>query len=182
MLELDLHPYRISRLSDRDAALVQDLYERCSDYHELEEGTPTRPGAAGHLLTSLPPGKTPADKHVLGVHAPEGDLVGVLDLIQDFPGEREWWLGLLMIDPAARAAGLGTRLCREFERAIAAGGGTAIYLGVLEHNHHAERFWRRLGFAELRRQDYTSASGHASRVVVMRRDLTGQQDAANLRG
>lgn len=180
MLELDLHPCRISRLSDRDAAHVQDLYERCSDYHQLEEGGPTRPGAAEHLLTSLPPGKTAADKYVLGVHSPEGGLLGVLDLIQDFPGEREWWLGLLMLDPAARAAGLGTRLFHALERAVAAEGGTAIYLGVLEHNARAERFWRRLGFVELRRQDYTSAAGHPSRVIVMRHGLIGQQ-AADLR-
>lgn len=180
MLELNLLPYRSSCLDHHDAALVQDLYERCSDYHELEEGIPTRPGAAEHLLTRLPPGKTPADKHVLGLHAPDGDLVGVLDLIQDFPGAREWTLGLLMIDPATRAAGLGTRLFHALERAIAAPGGTAIYLGVLEHNVRAERFWRRLGFVELRRQDYTSASGHLSRVIVMRYGLTGQQ-ATDLR-
>lgn len=174
MLELDLPPYRSSYLDHHDAALVQDLYERCSDYHELEEGMPTRPGAGEHLLTSLPPGKTTADKHVLGLHAPEGDLVGVLDLIQDLPGEREWCLGLLMIDPTARAAGLGTRIFHALERAVAAAGGTAIYIGVLEHNARAERFWRRLGFAELRRQDYSSALGHPSRLIVMRYDLTGQ--------
>lgn len=38
----------------------------------------------------------------------------------------------------------------------------AIYLGVLEHNAAAERFWRRHGFAELRRQP-----GLESRVIVM---------------
>jgi hypothetical protein len=38
---------------------------------------------------------------------------------------------------------------------------------VLEHNASAERFWRRHGFAELRRQPYTANSGHASRVIVM---------------
>ncbi|HYR10619.1 MAG TPA: GNAT family N-acetyltransferase [Longimicrobium sp.] len=150
---------------------MQDLYERCSDYHELEEGIPTRAGAGEHLLTSLPPGKTPADKHVLGVHAPQGGLVGVLDLIHDYPGEGDWWIGLLMLDPSARAAGLGTRLFRALEGAIAAAGGTAIHLCVLEHNARAERFWRSLGFTELRRQPHTSASGHASRVIVMRYGL-----------
>jgi GNAT superfamily N-acetyltransferase len=172
MLQLDLPPYRITRLDDGDAALVQDLYERCSDYHELAEGIPTRAGAAEHLLTSLPPEKTQADKHVLGIHAPQGDLVGVLDVIHDYPGRCYWCIGLLMLDPSARAAGLGTRLFRALERAIAAAGGTAIYLGVLEHNARAERFWRSLGFTELRRQPYTSASGHASRVIVMRHALS----------
>jgi GNAT superfamily N-acetyltransferase len=168
MIELDLPPYRITRLSGSDAALLQELYERCSDYHEMEEGVPTRPGAAEHLLTALPPGKSPEDKHVLGIQAPEGGLVGVVDLVRDYPAEGDWWLGLLMLDPAARAAGLGTRLFGEIERAVAAAGGTALHVAVLEHNVRAERFWRRVGFAEVRRQPYTAASGHESRVIVMR--------------
>lgn len=171
MIELDLPPFRIARLSADDAALLQDLCERCSDYYEMEEGMPTRPGAAEHLLTALPPGKTPADKHLLGVHAPEGGLVGVIELMRDYPGERDWWIGLLMLDPAARAGGLGTRLFGEIVRAVAAAGGTALHVAVLEHNVCAERFWRRVGFAELRRQPYTAASGHESRVIVMRHDL-----------
>ena len=79
----------------------------------------------------------------------------------------EWWLGLLLLAPDARGAGLGSRVLREVKRAIAAAGGTAIYLGVLEQNGPGERFWRRHGFAELRRQPYTSATGHPSRVIVM---------------
>lgn len=171
MLELDLDGYVVARLGSDDAPAVQDLYARCSDYHVLEEGIPTRPGAAEHLLTALPPGKQPADKYVLGIYAPEGALVGVLDLIRDFPGRNEWWLGLLMLDPGARASGLGKRLYRGTTRAITGLGGTAVHLGVLEQNAAAERFWRRQGFQELRRQPYTSASGHRSRVIVMRHGL-----------
>jgi ribosomal protein S18 acetylase RimI-like enzyme len=172
MLQLDLPPYRVSYLEHRDVPLLQELYERCSDYHELEEGVPTLPGAAEHLLAALPPGKSPADKHVLGLHSPQGELLGVLDLIRDYPDAGEWWVGLLMLDPRARGGGVGTRLLRATERVIATAGGTAIQLGVLEHNTAAERFWRRIGFVELRCQPYTSSSGHASRVIVMRHHLT----------
>jgi len=55
----------------------------------MEEGAPTPPDAAEHVLKSLPPGKTHADKHVIGIAAPGGELVGVLDLIRDYPGERD---------------------------------------------------------------------------------------------
>jgi ribosomal protein S18 acetylase RimI-like enzyme len=172
MLQLDLPPYRVSYLEHRDVPLLQELYERCSDFQELTEGMPRVPGAAEHLLTALPPGKSPADKHVLGLHSPQGELLGVLDLIRDYPDAGEWWVGLLMLDPRARGGGVGTRLLRATERVIAAAGGASIYLCVLEHNTAAERFWRRMGFTELRRQPHTSMSGKASRVIVMRHDLT----------
>lgn len=171
VLQLDLDGYTVARLGLADAPAVQVLYEQCSDYHALEEGIPTRPGAAEHLLTALPPGKQAADKYVLGIHDRAGGLVGVLDLIRDCPSPGEWWLGLLMLHPAVRASGLGGRIYRSAVRSIGGQGGTAVYLGVLEHNAAAERFWRRMGFQELRRERYTSAVGHASRVIVMRHRL-----------
>jgi len=171
MLGLDLSPHTATRLTLADAPRLQRLCERCGDYYLMEEGAPAAPDAAEHLLTGLPPGKTHADKHVIGIHAPDGELAGVLDLIHDFPGEGNWWLGFLLLDPGARAAGLGSRVVDEVARAVAAAGGTIIQLGVLEHNVAAERFWRRHGFAELRRQPYTARSGHVSRVIVMSRPL-----------
>jgi RimJ/RimL family protein N-acetyltransferase len=169
MLALEISGHTVSRLSPSDVRDLQHLYERCSDYHQLEEGTPTRADAAEHLLAALPPGKDAADKYVIGVRRPDGELVGVLDLIRDYPKENDWWLGLLMLEPEARGSGLGGELCRAAMDAIAAQGGLSIFLGVLEQNTPAERFWRRQGFEELRRQPYTSASGHPSQVVVMHR-------------
>ena len=167
MVDLDLSPHTATRLRLADAPALQRLCERCSDYYELEGRVPTPPGTAEDVLTSLPPGKADDDKHVIGVVAPDGELVGVLDLIRDYPGEHEWWLGLFLLDPQARAAGLGSRVLQEVERVVAAAGGTVLHLGVLEQNVPAERFWRRHGFTEVRRQPYTAASGHVSRVIVM---------------
>ncbi|HEU4560340.1 MAG TPA: GNAT family N-acetyltransferase [Longimicrobium sp.] len=172
MFALNLPSHTTTRLTLDDAPALQRLCERCGDYYEMEEGAPARPNAAEHLLTGLPPGKTPADKHMLAIHSAAGELVGVLDLIENYPAEGEWWLGLLLLDPQARTAGLGSRILSAVKEAVAAEGGTAIYLGVLEHNAPAERFWRRHGFAELRRQPYIAASGHESRVIVMRHALT----------
>ena len=172
MIDLDLSPHTATRLTLADVPALQRLCERCGDYYVMEEGAPAAPDTAEHLLTALPPGKTHADKYVAGIHAPGGELAGVLDLIRDFPGEHEWWIGFLLLDPAARAAGLGSRILDEVARAVSAAGGTVIQLGVLEQNVAAERFWRRHGFAELRRQPYTARSGHPSRVIVMSRPLT----------
>jgi len=171
MLQLRVDPYTTRTLGLRDVAELQDLYERCSDFHEVEQGVPTLPDAAERLLSTVPEGKDEADKLVLGVRSGDGRLVGVLDLIRDLPAEGEWWLGLLMLDPAERRRGLGAALVKALANAIRDVGGGAVSLGVLEQNTAAGRFWERLGFVELRRSAYEARSGRRSRVIVMRRLL-----------
>ena len=79
------------------------------------------------------------------------------------------------IDPRLPAQERGEQLAAALSRSLARH--TVLcdlvgaQAGVLEHNVAAERFWRRHGFAELRRQPYTARSGHASRVIVMSRPL-----------
>lgn len=163
-----LDGYRVARLTPAEAADLQDLYERCTDFHELTEGSPTRPTAASEELVALPPGKELADKFPFGVHAPAGRLIGFLDLMRDYPAEREWWIGLLMLDPAVRGAGLGSRIYRAAAEWVGSQHGSAIYIGVLEQNGAAERFWRREGFVELRRERHVSDTGHEGRLIVMR--------------
>lgn len=55
------------QLTGRPSGELQMLYERCSDYHEQHEGTPTRPSAAEEELAALPPGKSLSDKFSLGI-------------------------------------------------------------------------------------------------------------------
>jgi ribosomal protein S18 acetylase RimI-like enzyme len=76
-----------------------------------------------------------------------------------------------MSDPALRTAGLGSRACRAALGWMASRGARTVTLGVLEHAPDAERFWRRMGFEELRRQPYTSPRGRESRLIVMQRTL-----------
>ena len=172
MILPDLRGYRVQRLSPADAGTLQLLYERCSDYHEEHEGIPTRPTAAADELAALPPGKALVDKFSLGIYSPEGEMVGYLDLVRDFPAADEWQIGLLMLDPAERGRGLGERICRAAADWVAARGGRTISLGVLEHAPRAERFWRRMGFDEIARQPYGSETGRrSSRIIFMRHRL-----------
>lgn len=112
MLELGLEGYVLTQLGPADGAVLQDLFARCSDHHELEEGSPTCPAAAESLLTALPPNKVLREKFVLGLQTCGGRLIGVVDVIQNYPGETEWWLGLLMLEPEMRSSGLGAILSR----------------------------------------------------------------------
>jgi hypothetical protein len=103
----DLPGHVVFRLRREDAGLLQGLCERCSAYFELHDGAPPGPTIGEEEVVALPEGKTLGDKFLFGIRSATGELVGVLDLIRDFPAPGEWWLGLLMLDPRERSAGLG---------------------------------------------------------------------------
>lgn len=135
------------RLDDRRSPELQAFFEGCRDYFELVTGQPPGPTEALDLIRALPRGKTDADKFVVGLFDAPGHLIGVLDVIRDFPRPREWYLGLLLFEPTLRGKKLGDRVYRRLEEWIRAQGGTAVHLIVEEVNPGALRFWQREGFA-----------------------------------
>lgn len=134
------------RLRPADEAELQAFYEECRDYVELVTGAPPGAGEARALLSALPPRKTLADKYVFGFREPGGRLVGVLDLIRDYPRPREWYLSLLLFGPGSRGKRHGEGVYRWVTGWLAAEGARAIHLIVTEDNPGAIRFWRRVGF------------------------------------
>lgn len=162
-----LDSFTVVRLSSADAGELQGLHERCSGYFEMIEGGPTRPSSAAEDLVDLPPGKAPADKFYFGIRAADGTLVGALDIVRDYPHPGTWILGLLMLDPAVRGAGLGARVYEAARAWVRAQGGHEISIAVLEQNTTAERFWRRRGFRETARVPYAAATGLTSTAIIM---------------
>ncbi|HST60478.1 MAG TPA: GNAT family N-acetyltransferase [Longimicrobium sp.] len=169
--------YAAVRLSSADVAELQALHERCTDYFELIQGAPTEPTSAAEDLVGLPPGKELADKHYFGIHAADGALTGALELLRDWPNPGTWWLGLLMLDPPARGAGLGARIYTAAREWVRAQGGETISLAVLEQNTQAERFWRRLGFAEIERTPFVASTGLTSGAIIMRQRIAPAEPA-----
>lgn len=161
---------RVQRLTLQDAHLLQDLWERCTAFHELQEGEPTRGTAGEEDIAALPPGKVAEDKFALGLARGER-LCGYIDLVRDYPTPGEWSLGMLLLDPRERSRGLGTRVYSAAAAWAAAWGARNILIGVLEQNSRAGRFWERQGFREVGQQEFVAGSGHASRIRVMRHEL-----------
>lgn len=166
--KIRLDGFDVKRLGATDEADLQALHERCSDYYELIEGSPTRPTSAQEDLAELPPGKDLADKFYFGIYDSDPKLAGALEMARDFPADGEWWLALLLLDPAVRCRGLGGRVVESAKRWVSAQGGRAIWLAVLEQNMQAERFWREYGFLEQRRSRFTAVTGLESRAIIMR--------------
>lgn len=142
--------WSLRRLGLDDEGLVQDLSERCADYTELAEGEAVGPTAGRELLASAPEGWDPARLFKLGLCDDDGVLMGLLDVAPGYPADDVWYLGLFLLDPSVRCAGLGTRLYHAFEQWAAGQGARRVMLLVVEENLAGRRFWERLGFTDVR--------------------------------
>lgn len=149
-----------------DLAALQALHLRCADFVEATTGHPPRDDEAARLLAVVPPGKIPADKQTLGLHR-DGELVGVVDLLRGHPSPTDWYIGLLLLSPEVRGAGLGASVVDEIVERVRTEGGQALHLIVREDNPRALAFWRRHRFELIDRrvQDLGSKKNFVFKMV-----------------
>ncbi|MFE4966922.1 GNAT family N-acetyltransferase [Streptomyces sp. NPDC056660] len=78
----------------------------------------------------------------------EGRLVGVVVTLARHPdpADPDPWIGLLMVDAAARARGYGRRIAEGVEERFRAAGRDALRLAVLANNPKGLAFWTALGY------------------------------------
>lgn len=145
---------------------LQALFERCSEFFLLTEGAAPHATHAAEELALRAPGKTADDTFCFGVFRGER-LVGFIHVTRDFPKPDEWFLGLLVLDPAVRGQGLGVAVHDALRDWIAGHGAHVLWLGVLTQNEPAERFWRARGYLERERKLYTPPSGFMSTMILM---------------
>ena len=96
-------------------------------------------------MESRPSNVAPSHKHVVGFER-GGILIAVADLLEGYPAEEEWYVGLLLLSPSERRRGLGAKLWNAIEAWIRAEGGRVVRLIVQEQNPDAALFWGSVGF------------------------------------
>lgn len=158
-----LHAFGITatRLGEGDTAAVTEFCHACSVFFTLVAGESPATEMAHHLLESRPPEVDPSRKHVIGFTR-NRKLVGIVDLLEGFPLEAEWYAGLLLLAPSERRRGLGTVVWDAMEAWIRAAGGRHVRLIVQQQNPDAARFWRFVGFV---------ADGEVEQVLANRRNI-----------
>jgi GNAT superfamily N-acetyltransferase len=165
--------YYLAKL-DREthARDLQSLYDCCAEFVQIEWGTPSNPHAADEDFAYR-------GLMIYGIYSRQSELIGVLEMLRDYPNPQEWWLALLMLDPRVRNRGLGARVCASTLDWIAQEGGRAVWLGAQETNVDAQRFWSRMGFVEKERQRYVASNGHESRIVLMKKEVASTPPATS---
>ncbi len=158
---------RLLRPEDED--LVLEFFGRCRTYFEHIEGRAPDRAVARELLTQLPPGKCPEEKLVFGFFDAQGVLVAFVDLVRDYPVDKEWIIGLFLIAPEHRRSGLSRGVHQFIETHVADNGGAVLRVAVLEINEPGCRFWQSLGYYEVKRVPYPRGDGETVAIVMNRR-------------
>jgi RimJ/RimL family protein N-acetyltransferase len=139
---------RVAPVDEQDGSELDALLVRCADFIRMSEGLDPVPGDGRLLIEERPQDAPEVQKLVLGLF--DGPcLIGVLDLLKDYPADGTWYLGLMLIEPARRREGLGTAVFEALQGWVADQGGRAIRLAVIAENAAGERFWDRLGFRQI---------------------------------
>lgn len=129
-----------------DGPRVLDLCRRASDYVRLETGQDPDMAYVEDTMTDVPPGVLPQQVWCWG-HGANGALDGIATCLKGFYKPDDWYLGLLLLDPKARGAGLGERMARHVMAQARADNAACLRVAVLDTNPRGRAFWQRLGFA-----------------------------------
>jgi GNAT superfamily N-acetyltransferase len=157
--------YFIRMLHVEDETILQHLCESCLDYFEIVEGRFPEKDAGREILNDLPPGWTFKDKRIFGCFNEQDSLIGVIDILADYPDKGEWIIGLMMIDPSERGKGLGKLLHEFIKDYVLKYKADKLRIGVVEENTKAAVFWKSLGYFEVKRVNMSY--GNKDHVVVV---------------
>lgn len=166
------YPSTPTVLTEVDVGDIAELYVRCADYFLLQDGELATAADAAGLFQDVPPEKEHADQTILGWKGSDG-LYAMAAILRDYPSPGTWYLGFLIVDASLRGQGLGHSLYQIIEHWVRERGAKEIRLSVLEANFAGERFWRSLGFSEVRRLGPNAFKTRTHRRVEFNRVLDG---------
>lgn len=140
---IHINGFEVRELSDADQPAIDDLFARCADFMAVDpNATPDR------VLHDLPADAVPGREHPFGFWR-DGRLDGILAMMCGYREEKDWWIGLLMLDPSLRGQGIGHAAVEEAMRwARESKVAKAMWLLVAFDNTRGLDFWRREGFVE----------------------------------
>ncbi len=164
--QIDNRDYVLKEINKEFRAQIKHLFDRCKDYFYLVESKQANEGSINEFLEDLPQGKTLKDKHTLGIFNNE-KLIGVIDLVENYPNKNEWIIGLLLIDPGERGYGLGKKVHKILEDISNKGQGEKLRIGVVEQNKSAVEFWKKIGYTEIKRTQPIKYSNRENIVIIM---------------
>ncbi len=159
--------FRKITIEDKDA--VMDLFSNCEEFFILTEGA--MPVDSDGLFYDLPPGKLAKEKYLYGIFE-HSSLIAAADIVTNYPEEKEWMIGLLLIHPKSRGVGLG-KIVHDIIKELAVNeGAEKLRVAVVEQNTKALIFWGKIGYKQIKVTEPIKFGIKESRVIVMNYFLT----------
>ncbi len=161
-----LYRYKLRKLNLRDESILENLCTCCTDYYRITEGKAPDINSASKIIEEIPQGKKYKDKYVIGIFDSHNQLIGVLDMIKDYPLKYEWIISLLMIDPSKRHIGIGKSIHKYIKTQLQKTNAAQIRICVTEDNKSAYKFWKSLGYTEELRKKYQLGNKYSVFIVM----------------
>ena len=140
--------YCVKELKTNDSKSVLDLYKSNHQYFEYCPPQPTIESVNDDLST-LPNNVDITDKHYLGFYD-NNQLIGIIDLITNYPDKQTCFIGLFMIDSKYQNKGIGSSLIKDICVFLKANNYKYIRLAYGLNNNKAKAFWEKNGFIPIK--------------------------------
>jgi RimJ/RimL family protein N-acetyltransferase len=161
--------YKLKIITYDSIELLKSLCEKCIDYYGSYYGQYNITDVAKEIFEDIPPNKEYIDKFVFGVFN-DDELIGIIDIVRDFPIDEEWIIGLMLINPNERKNKLGTKIHNSLIKWATNLGAKSFRIGVIKDNYVAMKFWSGLGYKKIKEVDM-DLCGKKNIVYVMRLNL-----------
>jgi len=165
--------YATRRLAPPDLSDLQAMFVRATDYFELATGRGPARDEAERAFVGGPPTVAVSDKLTVGIFDETDGLVGVLDAVPGFPAPGTCSIGMLLLEPAARGAGLGGAVLAAFETWVATRGTGRVRTALGAQHAAGLRFLARAGYVELSRLSDYDAGAARTTIVLLEKALPG---------
>ena len=158
--------YTVHKITEADIADVYHLCKANRKYYEYAHTKPTLENLT-EVITDLPKGTGPENKHFVGFYDEEDHLIAILDLITGYPEEDDAFIGWFMVDADMQRQGIGSQIFADIRAAMKAQGYDHLELACFKENTEAAAFWQNQGFSFTGRE----AEQNDNMVLVMARDI-----------
>ncbi|MBQ5953901.1 MAG: GNAT family N-acetyltransferase [Lachnospiraceae bacterium] len=160
---LDLAPlstdYDVRKITEGDITAVYNLCRANRRYYRYIHTEPTKRNLT-EVISEMPEGTDPAQKHFVGFWDADGRLTAILDLITDYPESGKAFIGWFMVDASLQGRGIGSQIFADIRASLEAQGFTGLALSVIRENEPAIEFWEKQGFSlsgeEVRKERFTA--------------------------
>ena len=98
------------------------------------------------MITDLPKGAGPDNKHFMGFYDKHKELVAILDLITGYPENGDAFIGWFMVDAEQQGQGIGSQIIADVRAAMKSQGYDHLSVACLRDNTEAIAFWKGQGF------------------------------------
>lgn len=110
-------------------------------------------------------------KWLLGFVDDVDELVAYANVASDFMTDGVWLIGLFVVASSLHGTGTSEALYRALESWAYANGSRWIRIAVVVGNTRAERFWRNVGYTEVRQHAGVAMGQHVNTLRIMVKPL-----------